>query len=288
MRGADVGLFRAAVLLVMSLTGAVCPAESRYADLDGHRVHYLDSGEGEPTLVFIHGWTCDGTFWNAQVPAFQGKHRLIRVDLPGHGKSDQPRIEYSQHLFARAVEAILEDAGAKSVVLIGHSMGGPVVRETLRLVPEKVVVGIVLLDVVHFPNPSPLDLEQQTAKWMERLKGRNFKEQAGKFIDSMFVPNTPASLREEIKAKMLSTPQRVAMSAIRGILAKHVWDPFRTEAPTLAVFSGRRDNTAREAIEVNYPNLTYEVWDGADHFFMMSQPERFNRLLADFLTKNGL
>src|SRR5205823_13629549 len=70
-------------------------APSKFAKYDGVRVHYKSLGEGKTALVFVHGWCCDLTFWRYQVPAFDGKLRMVLIDLPGHGKSDKPKREYT-------------------------------------------------------------------------------------------------------------------------------------------------------------------------------------------------
>src|ERR1035441_5950667 len=58
---------------------------------DGSRVHYESYGKGQEAVVFIHGWTCDLTFWRGQAPVYQ-KHRALLVDLPGHGQSEKPEV----------------------------------------------------------------------------------------------------------------------------------------------------------------------------------------------------
>src|SRR5687767_5871798 len=85
-------------------------APSKFAKLDGMRIHYKSYGSGREAAVFIHGWTCDQTFWRLQAPVYE-KRRSLLIDLPGHGKSDKPEIAYTQELFARAVEAAMRDAG---------------------------------------------------------------------------------------------------------------------------------------------------------------------------------
>ena len=80
-------------------------APSRYATSDGAKVHYKSLGDASSKtgVVFIHGWSCDLTSWRAQVPAFEGKARMLFVDLPGHGKSDRPAVDYTMERFANAV-----------------------------------------------------------------------------------------------------------------------------------------------------------------------------------------
>ena len=75
---------------------------------------------------------------------------MIAIDLPGHGQSDKPQVTYSMDYFARAVEAVMNDAKAKRAVLVGHSMGTPVARQFYRKYPQK-TLAIVIVDGVLRP-----------------------------------------------------------------------------------------------------------------------------------------
>src|SRR5260370_41231865 len=100
-------------------------APSQFAKLDDIRVHYKSLGTGDTALVFVHGWTCNMNFWRYQVPALDGKIRMILIDLPGHGESDKPKIDYSTDLFAKSVDAVLKEAAGEKAVLAGQRRGTP-------------------------------------------------------------------------------------------------------------------------------------------------------------------
>src|SRR6266404_5911527 len=118
--------------LLLLLLLATLPLFAADVVYDGARVHYESYGKGKDAVVFIHGWTCDLSFWRGQAPVYQ-KHRSLLIDLPGHGQSDKPEVSYTQERFARAVDAVMRDAGVDRAVLVGHSMGGPVALTFLRL-----------------------------------------------------------------------------------------------------------------------------------------------------------
>ena len=89
---------------------------------DGTPISYEVYGEGEPTLVFIHGWSCDARYWRAQVSHFSKKHRVVTLDLAGHGHSGFRRPPYTMRSFGEDVRAVTEATGSQEVILIGHSM----------------------------------------------------------------------------------------------------------------------------------------------------------------------
>ncbi len=109
-----------------------------------------------------------------------------------------------------------------------------------------------------------------------------------KMVDGMFTQQTPEALREQIRTRMFSTPQQVLASAMEGMMALATeWQdrPRRFEAPALAVMARRAGRAGyQDYLRGIFPNLAgYEEWDGAGHFLMMEQPERFNAVLAGFL-----
>src|SRR5688572_29204312 len=95
---------------------------------DGVHVQYRVYGSGEPTLVFIHGWSCDSNYWREQVPLFKQKFTVVTVDLAGHGGSSAGRTDWAMAHFGRDVATALGTVPGK-LILIGHSMGGPVSLE---------------------------------------------------------------------------------------------------------------------------------------------------------------
>jgi pimeloyl-ACP methyl ester carboxylesterase len=269
-----------------SFPTSLAVAESRVAKLDGQSVHYESHGKGSEALVFVHCWTCNSNFWSRQIPAFANRSRVIAVDLPGHGKSDKPKIDYTMDLFARAVDAVLKDAGVERAVLVGHSMGTPVIREFYRKYPLK-TLALVIVDgpLRAFGDKKAME------PFLAPLRGPDYKEQAGKIIEMMFFgPNTAPDLRNEIKNSMLETPQFVALSAMDGMIDETIWKQDKINVPVLAIMAKSPlyppDN--EQFYRSIAPNMDYQVWDGVAHFLMMEKPKEFNDTLAAFLTKNGL
>src|SRR6185295_5117519 len=138
------------------------------AAVDGAKIHWTSQGSGKQAVILVHGWTCDETSWDFQVPALSRKYRVITLDLPGHGKSDPPKDgKFSMAVFVHAVEAVRAEAKIDKAVLVGHSMGTPVIREYAHLYPQH-VTGLVPVDgVVVTPTPpggrgiqTPLDADK--------------------------------------------------------------------------------------------------------------------------------
>lgn len=252
--------------------------------IDGAKIHWASAGMGEATLVFVHGWTCDSTSWSAQVVALAKKYRVITLDLPGHGQSGSPADgRFSMDVFARAVEAVREAAKTGKVVLVGHSMGAPVIRTYARLYPQH-VAALVAVD-------GPLDMRgggpqpDRPAPPMTGPEGLKMRED---MISWMFTPQTPVALREQIRTMMLRTPEATAVGALAA-----VFDPAnRTDdvvpMPVLAIYAGTAQLPTVEELEKtkkSLPNFEAIQISGTGHFVMMEKPEEFNEVLTAFVDR---
>ena len=249
------------------------------ASVDGLSIHSSSVGAG-PTIVFVHGWTCDSSSWTAQVPAFAKEYRVITLDLPGHGQSASPKDgKFSMDLFARAVEAVRAEAGADRVVLVGHSMGAPVIRQYARSYPDR-VSGLVAvdgpLDLRGFPPPQ-LGQGPPPMSGPEGLKAREG------MIRSMFIAETPVALQEQILSMMLKAPEATAAGAMAAVFDPSIRWTDVIRVPALAVYAGTAQVPDAKTTKELFPNYEATQIAGTGHFLMMEKPEEFNRVLTAFL-----
>jgi pimeloyl-ACP methyl ester carboxylesterase len=277
-------MFTSVLVLMAMPPGSDVKPVSQFAKLDDLRIHYQSRGAGPATIVFVHGWTCDLTFWQAQETAFASQARVLLIDLPGHGKSDKPRIDYTMDLFAKSIDAVLKDARVESAVLVGHSMGAPVVRQFYRHFPRK-TQALVLVDgsLVSFLKKD--DLERA----VERLSGPDYEKRMGESIERLFVAQTPEELRKRIRAVMLATPSQVATSALRGLCDPAIGkdDPIEVPVQTIAVKSRKWPDGYKDYLDKIAPKRDERVMEGVGHFLMMEKPQEFNALMAGFLQTHG-
>jgi pimeloyl-ACP methyl ester carboxylesterase len=277
------------VAAFLIVTAAAAPAQppgvSRTTDLDGSKIHYTEYGTGENALLFVHGWACDETFWAGQAAALGAKFHVITIDLPGHGQSDKPQIAYTMDLYARAIDAVLQEAKTKAAVLVGHSNGTPVIRQFYRKFPHKTRALVIVEGALR-----PFGDKAMMEKFVARLKAPDYEENAGKLIDSMTSPVQDAALRGKIKTAMLRTPQSVASSEFDSTLDDALWKPDKINVPVLMILAKQPAWSAEyeQFVRGLVPDLDYQMWEGVSHFLMMEQPERFNSALIAFLEKHKL
>ena len=258
--------------------------ESRFTKLDGARVHYVNYGKGNDALVLIHGWTMNVDNWDAQIQDFAAAHRVVAIDLPGHGQSDKPQVSYSMDYFARAVEAVMRDAKVKRGVLIGHSMGTPVARQFYRKYPEK-TLAIVIVDGVLRPLGDKAMMDQMLAGF----RGPKYKEVIIQMLTQM-KGGLAAEPMERVSTSSLGTPQHVVVSAMEGMADPAIWGEDKINVPVLAIMAKNPffPPNIEELSRGIAPNMDFRMWDSVGHFVMMEKPKEFNEAVLAFLEKNKL
>ena len=266
---------RARIVALLFLTSVAAARPAVAANVDGANIHWTSTGSG-PAIIFVHGWTCDESSWQGQVPAFSKQYRVITVDLPGHGKSDLPKDgKFSMALFARAVEAVRAEAKVDRAVFVGHSMGTPVIRTFATMYPSR-VAGLVLVDgLVQIAGAAP-PFTPPPMIGAEGLKARE------NMVRGMFGPATTPQLQEHILKMMLGTKEATAAGAMTA-----TWDQSWVKndpitVPVLGVYAAR-PLASREAITRIFPKVEYHEIPGTAHFLMMEKPAEFNQLLSTFL-----
>ncbi|MBN1586212.1 MAG: alpha/beta hydrolase [Candidatus Omnitrophica bacterium] len=250
---------------------------------DGTPVSYEIYGAGEPALVFVHGWSCDSRYWRAQLPRFSRNHRVVLLDLAGHGHSGLSRSKYTMKAFGEDVQAVIEATGSRHVILIGHSMGGVVIAEAARLMPERVIglIGIDTLENIEYPLTRE-ELDQMLAP----LK-KDFGPGARGFVGQMLSAQTGPQLREWILSDMSAAPPAVALSAMNEMMSMYIrgevaliFDEIRIPVMTV---NGDLWPIDYEANRRHMASFDAVVLEDADHFLMMARPEEFNSALENVI-----
>lgn len=246
---------------------------------DGTPISYEVYGAGEPTIVFVHGWSCDARYWREQMPYFSKKHRVVTLDLAGHGHSGTTRKHYTMEAFGDDVRAVTEATSGSKVILVGHSMGGSVIAEAARLMPGRVIglIGIDTLENIEYPMTRE-ELQKLVAPLEE-----NFRDGSRQFVGDMIASKTDPQLHEWILSDMSAAPSSVAMSAMKEMMSQYitgkaakVFEEIRI--PVITV-NGDLWPINYEANRRHMFSYNAIVLKEADHFLMIDRPIDFNKAL---------
>ncbi|HYP54806.1 MAG TPA: alpha/beta hydrolase [Solirubrobacterales bacterium] len=158
-RSAKIAIGLVVVLAVLlGLNALVTGAETKSAEvtrpdgrilgLRGGELQVVDRGPREASpIVLVHCFTCAIDWWDRMIPRLEGEHRVVAVDLLGHGGSEKPKSGYSIESQAALVAEALGRLGVRDATVAGHSLGGPVAvalaERSPRLVDRLVIVDTV-------------------------------------------------------------------------------------------------------------------------------------------------
>jgi pimeloyl-ACP methyl ester carboxylesterase len=247
---------------------------------DGVSIAYQVVGSGQPALVFVHGWSCDQSYWDAQVPHFAQQHKVVTIDLAGHGESGLDRNTWTMAAFGGDVVAVVKELGLDQVVLIGHSMGGSVIIEAARQMLER-VVGLVGADT--YWNVERTIPQEQTDQFLTNMRA-SFVETTREFVRaSMFTPTSDPALVDRIVADMSSAPPEVGLGAVEAMTKQDQAQAFdEVQAPVYCICAEKSPIDIEAA---KRHALSFEVlfMPGVGHFVMMEDPITFNFLLAEIV-----
>jgi pimeloyl-ACP methyl ester carboxylesterase len=261
--------------------------ESHFVSLGANRIHYLTAGKGDRTIVFVHCWAGNLSFWREQIPALAGHARLIFVDLPGHGRSDKPQTAYTMDFFADAVLAVLEDAKVSKAIFIGHSMGACVISRIYDRSPEKVSALICIDGLLRRPSGQDEQMEAMLAPFGTP----QYLDHAKQLIYTFFPTPGTEALRDSIMSEMLATPQHVMAGGMHAMFGPRQFDwVLKNVRVPVAVINAPGfwwNHGYENYIRSLTPQSEYLILDGVGHFPMLEKPAEFNAALSSVLQKFG-
>jgi pimeloyl-ACP methyl ester carboxylesterase len=248
---------------------------------DSVRITYEMQGDGTTTLVFVHGWSCDRTYWKGQVAPFSRNYKVVAIDLAGHGESAFGRKHWTMEAFGEDVASVVKALDLKKVIMIGHSMGSVVIAEAARHLPGR-VAGLVMVD--QYKNLGPGMTREEVELLATRLR-IHFTDSVRAFVRRMFLPGADSSLAEWVATDMSSAPPAVALEAFENTLNYSRRMPqtlSELKLPVIAINDNRR---ATDLQSMKQYGVEVMVMSGVGHFLMMEDPGKFNELLETAIKK---
>ncbi|MDQ3289812.1 MAG: alpha/beta hydrolase [Bacteroidota bacterium] len=247
---------------------------------DGTSIFYTTAGKGNITLLFVHCWTCDQTYWRKQLDYFAQNYQVVALDLAGHGKSGRNRKSYTMQTFGGDVAAVAEALKLKKVILIGHSMGGPVIAEAANQMPGKVIglIGVdTFKDLDWHPSTEEID------KMLQPIKV-NFKDSLRHIVrNGMFLPTSDSLLAEQTATHMSSAPPEIGIPAVQNMFEWRGEKELGALTIPKWMINAEYQPTNKE-VAAKY-GFKLKLMSGVGHFPMLEDATTFNKLLSEAITQ---
>lgn len=268
---------------------------------DALNIAYIDEGQGDKTILFVHGLGHSALGWVKNIEYLQKYYRCIAIDLPGNGLSSKGEYPYSMFFFAETIASFIKELKLTNVYLAGHSMGGQIAM-TFAINHPGLIEGLILCAPAGFETFSEWEksLYRNTMYFVDMVS--NEETSLRKAIQNSFYimpDNAPAFIQQLVDLMNLqdrSHYRYMIEQCISGMLEEQVYDKLGSiKIPVLVLF-GERDNlipnrfihpvsTKKLATDVvaKFEHAQLEVISQCGHFIQWEKAPQVNSFMRDFL-----
>ena len=244
---------------------------------DNVPIVYQKTGNGEQVLVFVHGWSCDKSYWTGQLEYFGNNYSVYAIDLAGHGESGLGRDDWTIENYGKDVKAVVEKENLDNIILLGHSMGGAVILSAALQIGDK-VKALIGIDTFH-----DIELEyseEETNEFCSPFE-KDFANTTKQFVNEMFYENADSNIVEMISSDMSSAPPVIALASLKDLFQFDKAAIFdKIDVPTRFINSDKYP-TNTEAAMRHIKDFDLKIINGVGHFLMLGKPEEFNSVLKE-------
>lgn len=267
----------------------------RYVDVDGLRLCYQDSGEGDPLVIFP-GLGTSIDFWQLVIPELARHYRVVAVDPPGHGKSDKPDVPYELTWMADRLVSFLDAIAVEKATLMGGSLGGHLAVLVARSHPERVERLILMGSCGAWSKTGPIAHLGLVTLWHDPIVVDHMRRNWPTIYWDIVGKHTPVSERlfryqMALRASLEDYwPEgRAASRALKSIFYTYTRpDIACIDVPTLLIWGDDdRIHLLSEGLyfREHLPQARLVVVPDSYHEVMLDQPETFIQLVTTFMDK---
>jgi pimeloyl-ACP methyl ester carboxylesterase len=282
------------LIVIASLSGSVSKAQTQETMTAKQitirdkqvEINYFQQGQGDTTILFLHGWCIDGTYWKNQVEYFSKNYNVYAIDLPGFGKSRAERTSWTIEEYANDVTAFIDTMNLKNVVIIGHSMAGEIMLQT-ALTSNPEIAGVVGVDNFKVIDAAftPEQMKQMTDFFP--LLEKDFKNSAPVYADMMlFHPATSKEVKDRVKADFANSDPVIGYGTFMNQMQYAYKDAQRLEHLNYKLYLINSDGfpTNETGLKNHCKNgFQVETISATGHYPMIEKPAEFNLLLEKVL-----
>lgn len=255
-------------------------------NLNKSNIFYTTKGNGDTTLLFIHGWCINSSYWAGQQDYFSSKYQTIALDLPGFGKSEAERENWTIEEYSKDIIHFIEHQNLENVILIGHSMAGEIILET-ALTNHSAIKGIIGIDNFKMIDVqfTPQQLEEMNS--FLKMIENDFKNTAPVYAERMLLsPSTDESVSNRIKSDFSNANAKVGLSSLNNFITYTMVEATKLEKLNykLYLLNSNVIPTNIQGLE-NHCKNSFEVHEieASSHYPMIENPVEFNKGLQKIL-----
>ena len=248
---------------------------------DNTPIVYQEAGSGEQVLVFVHCWGCDKSYWEGQLKYFSDKYSVIAIDLAGHGESGLDRKEWSVENYGKDVKAVVEKGNLNDVILIGHSMGGPVVLSAALQLDDK-VKALIAIDM--FQDIERVFSKEDFDAFYKQFED-DFSATTKNYISTIFGDKADSNLVKSVSEDIASEPKDIALASFIGLSNFKEAEEFdKIDIPVRLLISDKFPTNV-ESAKKHIKDFDLKIMKGVGHFLMLEKPDEFNKLLEEIINE---
>lgn len=282
-----IGLF---AIICFSCRQSSSRAIGNSLERNGVVINFTTCGKADTTLLFIHGWCINKSYWEPQVTFFCDRYRVVTVDLPGFGESGKNRTNWSFDEYAADIKMVIDELKLKNVVLIGHSMSGDIVLKAGNLYPQS-LIGLIGVDNLHEPGSPVSDKQQKQIDTFFTMLSANFDSTVSKYMrPSLFQPSTDSSVVNRVMNNIFTCDSAIATNVLGSLTIVSQREKELMQGLSHRLYLLNSDVLPVKSDSLNkYCRKGFELVTvpGTGHYPMIEKPAEFNTALELILQKIG-
>lgn len=254
---------------------------------NGIKMAYVEEGTKEP-LVLIHGFCGSSAYWHKLIPLLSATHRVIAIDLRGHGDSSAPDEPYSMERFADDVALLVGELGLSKIHLFGHSLGGYVTLAFAKKYADK-LASFGLIHSTALPDDEAAKANRE--KGADNIRQNGMEPFIKALIPKLFAPSQIESMRDEVQRAKDIGLATSPVGAVQTLIAMRDREDRQdvledTSLPVLLV-AGTEDQIipAEKTFTVNKNSVEQVLLPDAGHMGMVEAPQKMAEAITSFLHK---
>jgi len=278
------------VVILVSCNDAVDRKENVTAKVNNTTIAYNQYGNGDTTLLFVHGWCINKEYWNEQSKYFSDKYKVVTIDLPGFGNSDKNRTEWNFEQYTDDIKEFIKTEKLKNVILIGHSMSGDILLLMDTKYPES-VIGIVGIDNLKKPGVKFSEEESKQIEGFLAMMDSSFSGTVEVYTKgNLFPTSADTSIVNRVVSDFKNNDSVIAINVLRSLfdVSEKERDMMQQLTHKLYLVNSDFGTTEIDSLK-KYCKASAEVVYvyGTGHYPMIEKPTEFNSALENVIRLIG-